>query len=30
MKDLIQQIHAAAKQQLEEDRKKYQTELEKK
>lgn len=30
MKDLIQQIHAAAKQQLEEDRKKYQAELEKK
>ena len=30
MKDLIQQIHAAAKQQLEEDRKKYQKELENK
>jgi hypothetical protein len=30
MKDLIQQIHVAAQQQLEEDRKKYQKELEKK
>jgi hypothetical protein len=30
MKDLIQQIHTAAQRQLEEDRKKYKEELEKK
>ena len=30
MKDLIQDIHVAAKRQLEEDRKKYQAEIEKK
>lgn len=30
MKNLVREIHAAAQQQLEEDRKKYQKELEKK